>query len=112
MEEQCSEQSPQASQALRRTRVVEYFGVKWSLPAKMLKRLFEPRACPPPPSLQGPTAPERNDRLDPGIFTQSNAESDERKELFEAGAPHLLWANFTSHWRTASRLVSSLAEMP
>lgn len=77
-----------------------------------VKRLFEPRACPPPPSLRGPAAPERSDRLDPGVVTQSSAESNERKELFEPGALHLLWANFTSHWRTASRLVSSLAEIP
>lgn len=77
-----------------------------------VKRLFEPRACPPPPPLRGPAAPERSDRLDPGVDTQSSAESNERKELFEAAALHLLWANLTSHWRTASRLVSSLAEMP
>lgn len=77
-----------------------------------VKRLFEPRACPPSPSLRGPAAPERSDRLVSETDFQSSAESDERKESFEAGAIHLLWANFTSHWRTASRLVSSLAEMP
>lgn len=43
-----------------------------------VKRLFEPRACPPPPSLRGPAAPERSDRLDPGVDTQSSAESNEK----------------------------------
>lgn len=52
-----------------------------------VKRLFEPRACPPSPSSRDPAAPERSDRLDSGVGSQSIAESDERKESFEGWGP-------------------------